>query len=69
MGDGQFHSGQRYYTERMLFDRLIKPSGCELVGPYDFSVRPADGPGTETYGDAVFLMQKPIKEIADGGSD
>lgn len=35
-------SGTFWYTEKELYDRVIKPSGCELVGETDFSFNHVD---------------------------
>jgi len=33
----KWYGGTMYYNEQDLFDRIIRPSRCEMVGPYDFS--------------------------------
>jgi SAM-dependent methyltransferase len=35
-------SGTFWYTEKELYERVINPSGCELIGPVDFSFENVD---------------------------
>ncbi len=35
-------SGTFWYTEKELYERVIIPSGCELIGPVDFSFENVD---------------------------
>ena len=52
------------YDEESLFTRIIRPTGCELVGPYDFSWGMADHYKHRTidefeYTSCIFVLQKP----------
>jgi len=38
----QWHSGTFYFTETDIFDRLVGPSHCDLIGDYDFNFSDPD---------------------------
>ena len=62
----KWHSGTLYYSETDLFDRLINPSKCQIVGDYDFSLKHKDNDACEHIGNVglvgpvVFALRKPI---------
>ncbi|KKN96887.1 hypothetical protein LCGC14_0165310 [marine sediment metagenome] len=54
--------GSRIYDETALFERLIVPSGCKLVEPYDFSLDGADfchKPHKPPFTSCLFVMENP----------
>ena len=58
--------GTFWYTEKELFDRIIIPSNCSLIGPYDFSFENPDNDalGKEKYSNGtitscIFALKKP----------
>lgn len=54
--------GSRIYDEAALFERLIVPSRCKLVEPYDFSLEGADlsqKPHKPPFTSCLFIMEKP----------
>lgn len=61
-----WHSGTFYYTKVDLFDRLINPSRCNLVGPYDFNFDDPRNSEIHNVGpvpsctSVVFALQKPV---------
>jgi len=56
-----WQGGGYFYDEKNLFKRLIYPTKCTLIGPYDFNVETANK--AEIYGieycSAIFLLRKP----------
>lgn len=67
--EGKWVSGTYYYSEKDLFERLIDYSGCELIGPYDFSFNHPDNNAETTHNGfgpvspVVFALRKPEKKI------
>ncbi len=65
-GDSKWYGGTFYYNKVDLFDRIINPSGCELVGEYDFDfdhpdhtdILYRDNIGTTS--SVVFALRKPL---------
>lgn len=60
----KWQGGTFYYNETDLFDRIIRPTYCEMIGSHDFSfdhpqntdVRPLDGVGRVS--SVVFALRK-----------
>lgn len=63
--ESKWVSGTFYYSEKDLFDRLITPSGCKIVGKYDFSMDHPDNDAISSHNGfgpvapVVFTLQKP----------
>lgn len=63
MSDQYRNPYRHYYDEQSLFERIVEPTGCLLVGDYDFSWATADHNKHKMYDFwmtcCIFLLQKP----------
>jgi SAM-dependent methyltransferase len=68
----KWHSGTFYYNETDLFDRVINPSRCRLIGDHDFRFDHPDNTDVrllEPVGrvsSVVFALRKPEEEARSG---
>ncbi len=66
--DPNWFSGTFWYTEQQLWDRIIKPSGCNVVGSTDFNFEHPDNSCLHTIKDrgpvspCILALQKPWKQ-------
>lgn len=64
-GPSQWYAGTYYYDSNDIFDRIINPSRCELVGTYDFNFGSSDNtdefdrPNVGLVSSVIIVLKKP----------